>query len=121
MLYLFKLQRIVIMVKYCGYLVANEWLYQRGVEMGHPYPTTYDDSIDTIILASRDLRTETGVYTYTKLRRVKTLQGKRYWCIAFAASDSWQGLPTSAPPEEKYKHLKEALQRKGPPLWFQAP
>ncbi|KAG2129540.1 hypothetical protein BD769DRAFT_1667189 [Suillus cothurnatus] len=116
-----KFQRIVIMVKYCGYLVANEWLYQRGVEMGHPRPTTYDDSLDTIILASGDLRAKTGVYTYTKLRRVKTLQGKRYWCIAFAASDPWQGLPTSAPPEERYKPLKEALQRKGPPLWFQAP
>ncbi|KAG1815007.1 uncharacterized protein BJ212DRAFT_249968 [Suillus subaureus] len=88
------------MVKYYGYLVADEWLYQRA--------------------ASRDVRTETGVYTYTKFRQVKTLKGKIFWCIAFAASDPWDGLPTSAPPEERYKPLKEALQKKGPPRWFRA-
>ncbi|KAG1848565.1 hypothetical protein F4604DRAFT_1687684 [Suillus subluteus] len=109
------------MVKYYGYAVANEWFYQRAVELGHPRPTTYDDSIDTIILASRDVRTETGVYTYTKFRQVKTLKGKLFWCIAFAATDPWEGLPTSAPPEERYKPLKEALQREGPPRWFRAP
>jgi len=86
--------------------------------MGHPRPTTYDDSIDTILLASRDVRTATGVYTYTKFREVKTLKGKTFWCIAFAASEPWQGLPTSAPPEERYKPLKEALKKKGPPRWF---
>jgi hypothetical protein len=42
------------------------------------------------------------------------LQGKRYWCIAFAATDPWERFPTTAPPEEKYKALKEALQKDGP-------
>jgi hypothetical protein len=115
---LFNLQRIVIMVKYYGYLVENEWMYQRGVELGYPRPTSYDDALDTIILASGDVRGATGVYPYTKLRRVKTLKGKIFWCIAFASTDPYEGLPTSAPPEERYKALKEALQKNGPPRWF---
>jgi hypothetical protein len=75
---------------------GNEWFYQRGVELGYPRPTTYDDSINTIILASGDVRIATGVYTYTKLRQVKTLKGKIFWCIAFASTDPFEGLPTSA-------------------------
>ncbi|KAG2039222.1 hypothetical protein BDR03DRAFT_952254 [Suillus americanus] len=55
------------MVKLYGYLVADEWLYQRGVELGHPRPKT-----------------------------------------------------VGAPPEERYKPLKEALQKEGPPRWFRA-
>ncbi|KAG2074386.1 hypothetical protein BDR04DRAFT_1093056 [Suillus decipiens] len=106
------------MGKFCGYLLGEEWLFQRGIELGYPCPKTRDDEMQIFCLASRDVRTETGVYTYTKLRRVKTLQGKRYWCIAFAATDPYEHLPTTAPPEEKYIALKEALKKDGPPRWF---
>ncbi|OAX34499.1 hypothetical protein K503DRAFT_859165 [Rhizopogon vinicolor AM-OR11-026] len=57
---------------------------------------------------------QTGVYFYTKLRRVKTPKGKYFWCIAFASDDAYQGLPTSRPLEEKYKALKELLQKRSP-------
>ncbi|KAG2074384.1 hypothetical protein BDR04DRAFT_1093050 [Suillus decipiens] len=106
------------MGKFYGYLLGEEWLFQRGIELGYPRPTTPNDVMQIFALASRDVRTETGVYTYTKLRRVKTLQGKRYWCIAFAATDPWERLPTTPPPEEKYIALKEALKKDGPPRWF---
>ncbi|KAG1824033.1 hypothetical protein EV424DRAFT_1538393 [Suillus variegatus] len=106
------------MVKFYGDLVADEWLYQRGVEMGHPRPETYEDSVDIIVLASGDVRLKTGVYRYTKLRLVQTRKGKTHWCIAFASSEGREGLPTSAPPESKYKALKEALQKTGLPRWY---
>ncbi|KAG2126447.1 hypothetical protein BD769DRAFT_1734903 [Suillus cothurnatus] len=58
---------------------GNEWFYQRGVELGYPCPTMYDNSINTIILASGDVRMATDVYTYTELCQVKTLKGKIFW------------------------------------------
>jgi hypothetical protein len=64
--------------------------------------------MQNIFLASRDVRTEMGVY-------MKMLQGKRYWCIAFAVTDPCERLPPTALPEEQYKTLKEALQKDGPP------
>jgi hypothetical protein len=72
--------------------------------------------------ASRDVRLQTGVLAYTRLRRVKTLEGKSFWCIALASNDPHDsnGLPLSRPPEEKYKALKELLQKKVEPLWFRA-
>ncbi|OAX33693.1 hypothetical protein K503DRAFT_775323 [Rhizopogon vinicolor AM-OR11-026] len=106
------------MAKYCGYLVGEKWLLQRGLELGHEAPKTQRDALDIMLDASRDLRLQTGVYFYTKLRRVKTPKGKYFWCIAFASDDPCQGLPTSRPPEEKYKALKELLQKEVPPLWF---
>jgi hypothetical protein len=75
---------------------GNEWFYQRGVELGYPCPTMYDNSINTIILASGDVRMATDVYTYTELCQVKTLKGKIFWCIAFTLTDPFEGLPTSA-------------------------
>ncbi|KAG1872403.1 hypothetical protein DFJ58DRAFT_836959 [Suillus subalutaceus] len=108
------------MVKYCGYLVPDEWMYQRGVELGYPRPVTVEDKMDMLLLASRDLMTETGVYCYTKFRHVKTAKGTKFWCIAFASNDPSERLPTSSPSEERYKALKEVLQRKGPPGWYQA-
>ncbi|KAG1720469.1 hypothetical protein EDB19DRAFT_1835957 [Suillus lakei] len=107
------------MVKYCGYLIRNEWLFQRGVELGYPRPVTVEDEMDIILLAARNLRGHTGVYRYTKLRRVKTPKGIKFWCIAFASNDPHERLPATAPSEEKYLALKEALQKKGPPQWYQ--
>ncbi|KAG1862940.1 uncharacterized protein F5891DRAFT_1184341 [Suillus fuscotomentosus] len=106
------------MVKFYGYIVAEEWLLQRGIEMGHPPPKTYSDLTDIIVMAAGDVRLETGVYRYTKLRDVQNHKGKTFWCIAFASSDPREGLPTSAPPESKSNALKEALQKTGPPRWF---
>ncbi|KAG1720468.1 hypothetical protein EDB19DRAFT_2029861 [Suillus lakei] len=108
------------MVKYCGYLVRNELLIQRAVELGHPRPVTTEDHMDIIPLAARDLMGDTGVYCYTKLRRVKTPKGFKFWCIAFSSNDPHERLPATAPSEEKYLALKEALQKKGPPQWYQA-
>ncbi|KAG2110418.1 hypothetical protein DEU56DRAFT_905591, partial [Suillus clintonianus] len=99
------------MVYYCGYLVRNDWMFQRAAELGHS-PTT---GTDIVCLASRDVRVQTGVYFYTKVRQVKTAKGTTFWCIAFASNDPREQLPTSAPSEEKYKALKEVLQKEGPP------
>ncbi|KAJ8588099.1 hypothetical protein M405DRAFT_820311 [Rhizopogon salebrosus TDB-379] len=108
------------MTKYCGYLLREDWLLQRGVELGLEAPKTQRDALDIMLEASRNVRWQTGVYCDTKLRRVKTLQGKFSWCIAFASNDPYQGLPTSRPPEEKYIALKELLRKEVPPLWFRA-
>ncbi|KAG2071385.1 hypothetical protein BDR04DRAFT_1142320 [Suillus decipiens] len=104
------------MIAYCGYLVSDEWLYQRGVELGHPRPKTFSSAI--IILAARDVMSKTGVLPYTTLIEVQTNKGKLSWCIAFASTDPREGLSTSAPSEERYKRLKEALQKDGPPRWY---
>jgi hypothetical protein len=110
------------MVRYCGYLVRDEWLYQRGVDLGHPRPVTIEDQMDMLLMASEDVMIATNVYRYTKFRRVKTSKGTKFWCIAFASNDpfSERSLPTSAPSEERYKPLKEVLQKKHPPRWYQA-
>ncbi|KAG2358582.1 hypothetical protein BDR07DRAFT_1417263 [Suillus spraguei] len=108
------------MIKFCGYLVSDEWLYQRGVELGYPHPNTYSSEI--ILPASRHVRLNTGIYYCTRFRQVQTKKGGHSWCIAFASNDPYEGLPTSAPSEEKYTCLKEALQKNGPPRWYrQAP
>ncbi|OAX34400.1 hypothetical protein K503DRAFT_445818 [Rhizopogon vinicolor AM-OR11-026] len=108
------------MVKYCGYLVGEGWLLRRGIELGNEPPKTRSEQLSLILLASRITRLDTGVYTYTRFRQVKTPQGKVFWCIAFASDDACDSkdLPTSRPPEEKYKALQELLQKKGPPRWF---
>ncbi|KAG1725206.1 hypothetical protein EDB19DRAFT_1948190 [Suillus lakei] len=65
----------------------------------------------------------TGVLTCTRFRRVKTPKGKYFWCIAFACDDpcaAGERLPTHAPPEARYKALKEALGKDGPPHWYRA-
>lgn len=112
---------VVVMVKYCGYTVRNEWMYQRGVDLGFPRPVTAEEKSDMILRISRDLMTETGVSRCTKLRHVKTAKGIGFWCIAFASNDTLsERLPTTAPSEEKYKALKEMLQKKGPPRWYKA-
>ncbi|KAG2738101.1 hypothetical protein P692DRAFT_20813209 [Suillus brevipes Sb2] len=87
--------------------------------MGHSYPETTDEANEIILLASRDVMGEAGVYPYTRLRRVKTPQGS-FWCIAFASTDPREQLSTSAPPEEQYKALKEVLEKKSAPRWFEA-
>ncbi|KAG2110416.1 hypothetical protein DEU56DRAFT_920183 [Suillus clintonianus] len=108
------------MVYYCGYLVRDEWLFQRGAELGCPRPVNALDTMNIILAASSDLRIDTKVYAYTKFRHVKTLKGIPFWCIAFASNDPSEGLPTSAPAEEEYKALKEALHKKGPPGWYKS-
>ena len=106
------------MVKYCAYLLGEDWLLQRGLELGLKPPKTRGDELQIILVVSRAARQDTGVFTCTKFRQVKTGQGKVFWSIAFASDDPYEGLPTSAPPEEKYKALQELLQKKGPPRWF---
>ncbi|KAG2140401.1 hypothetical protein BD769DRAFT_1384139 [Suillus cothurnatus] len=108
------------MVKYCGYLVSDSWLQQRALDVGHSPPKTFEDRNSMMLLGSRDLMARTGVLPYTSFRRVKTPKGKYFWCIAFACNDPWEQLPTRAPLEEKYKALKEALGREGPPRWYRA-
>ncbi|KAG2037018.1 hypothetical protein BDR03DRAFT_958292 [Suillus americanus] len=108
------------MVKYCGYLVSDSWLQQRALDVGHPPAKTFEDTNNMILLGSRDVMARTGVLPYTRFRRVKTPKGKYFWCIAFACNDPWEQLSTHVPPEEKYKALKEALGREGPPRWYRA-
>jgi hypothetical protein len=108
------------MVKYCGYLVSDSWLKQRALDVGHPPAKTPEDTSNMILLGSRDVMARTGVLPYTSFRRVKTPKGKYFWCIAFACNDPWEQLATDVPPEEKYKALKEALGREGPPRWYRA-
>ncbi|KAG1732977.1 hypothetical protein EDB19DRAFT_1242276 [Suillus lakei] len=115
--------RIVVMVKYCGYLVSDSWLHQRALDVGYPPAKTAEDSREIIRLASRDVMAATGVLTYTRFRLVKTPKGKYFWCIAFACDDpcaAGERLATHAPPEARYKALKEALGKDGPPHWYRA-
>jgi len=108
-----------IMAKFCGYLLGEDWLLQRALEMGVEPPKTRGEHLQAILLAPRDARLMTRVYPYMRLRHVKTnKRTKPFWCIAFASDDPHDGLPTSAPPEEKYKALQDLLQKKGPPGWY---
>jgi len=106
------------MVKYCGYLLGEDWLVQRAREIGLEIPETGGDYLQIISLAARDARQATGVFPCTRFRHVKTGRGKFFWCIAFASDDPHEGLATSTPPEAKYKALQELLQKKGPPRWY---
>jgi hypothetical protein len=106
------------MAKYCGYLLGEDWLLQRALEIGIEPSEVEDDYYQTIVLASRNARHVTGIYAYTRFRRIKTSKGKLFWCIAFASDDPREGIATSTPPEEKYKALQELLRRKGPPRWY---
>jgi hypothetical protein len=88
---------------------------QRGIELGYPRPVTLEEKLDMFLMA------ETGVSPDAKFCHVKTAKGTKFWCIAFASNDPIsERLPTSAPSEETYKALKEVLQKKGPPGWYQA-
>jgi len=107
------------MVRYCGYLLGNDWLLQRAVELGLGAPQTHAEYLETILVTARNVRHNSGVYPYTRFRHVKTSRGKAFWCIVFASDDPHEGLPTSTPPEERYKASKELLQRTGPPRWYQ--
>jgi hypothetical protein len=78
------------MVKYCGYLLGEDWLLQRGLDLGIEAPKTRDDQLQTILLTARDTRVDTGVYPYTKFRQVKTPKGRVFWCIAFASNDPYE-------------------------------
>ncbi|KIK42609.1 hypothetical protein CY34DRAFT_804764 [Suillus luteus UH-Slu-Lm8-n1] len=95
---------------YCGYLVPNEFLLQRAVEeLGQEPPENAEDEIELILMAARDLMGETGVLCSAKFRRVKTPKGTTWWCIAFSSKAPHERLPATAPPEERYKALKEAI------------
>jgi hypothetical protein len=108
------------MVKYCGYLVRDDLMLQRALELGLEPPEDADDRTDMILLATRDLMGDTGVPHSAKIRRVKTSKGTKFWCIAFSSNDPHERLPATAPSEEKYMALKEALQKKFPPQWYRA-
>jgi hypothetical protein len=58
------------MVKYCGYLVRNELLLQRAVDLGHPRPTAAKDQTGLILLGEESMG-HTGVLRSAKLRRVR--------------------------------------------------
>jgi hypothetical protein len=109
------------MVKYCGYLVRNDLLLQRAVDLGYPRPTAAKDQTGLILIAARNLMGKMGVLRSAKLRRVRTLKGNIFWCIAFSSNDPHERLPATAPSEEQYKALKEALQKEFPPRWYQTP
>jgi hypothetical protein len=106
------------MVMYCGYLIRNEFLLQRAIELGHPRPVTGEDQMDLILLAALNLMGHTGVLRCARFRHVKTPKGNKFWCIAFSSNNFHERLPATAPSEEKYKALKEELQKKGPPQWY---
>jgi hypothetical protein len=75
-------------------------------------PVTIEDQMDILSLALTDHMTETGVYCYTKFRRVKTSKGTEFQYIAFASNNPLsERLPNSVPSEERYKTLKEVQAR----------
>ncbi|KAG1894057.1 uncharacterized protein F5891DRAFT_1176190 [Suillus fuscotomentosus] len=107
------------MVKFYGYLAGDDWLLQHAItSMGYDHPQTTQDARELIHLALRDVREVAGVHGYTRLRRVTTTKGRSFWCIAFAANDPYEGLPTHMPPEARYLALKALLQKDGPPHWY---
>ncbi|KAG2074196.1 hypothetical protein BDR04DRAFT_1151286 [Suillus decipiens] len=109
------------MVKYCGYLLTDSWLRQRALDMGYPPPKTPQDMNDIIELASMQVMARTGIFSSARVRRVKNSKGTYFWCIALACDDPFtagERLPAGAPPEAKYKALKEALGKDFPPRWY---
>ncbi|KAG2361281.1 hypothetical protein BDR07DRAFT_1409976 [Suillus spraguei] len=111
------------MVKYCGYLLTDSWLRQRALDMGYPPPKTLQDSNGIVELASMQVMARAGIFSYARVRRVKTPKGKYFWCIALACDDPFtvgERLSTRAPPEVEYKALKEALGKDFPPRWYRA-
>lgn len=50
------------MVEYCGCLVRDEWVFQRGADLVYPYPVTVEDIMDMLLLASEDVMIATNVY-----------------------------------------------------------
>ncbi|KAG2746727.1 hypothetical protein P692DRAFT_20835104 [Suillus brevipes Sb2] len=67
-----------------------------------------------MIIVNPSSRGKVTFYGY--LLRGMVVSARRW---AFALTDLHDGLPTSAPPEEKYQALKEALQKDSPPrCWF---
>ncbi|KAG1772379.1 hypothetical protein EDD22DRAFT_1047076 [Suillus occidentalis] len=61
-----------------GYPTPVDIWYERGVELGYPRPVTKEDQMDILSLTLTDLMMETGVYYYTKFRRVKTSKGTEF-------------------------------------------
>jgi hypothetical protein len=112
------------MVKYFGYIMSDSWLHQKALDIGYPPAKTPEDLDDNISLASINVMAATGVISYARVRRVKTPKGKYFWCIALACDDPFavgeRSLSTHPPPEAKYKALKEALGKDGPPHWYRA-
>ena len=105
-----------IMAKFCGYLLGEDWLLQRALEMGVEPPKTRGEHLQAILLASRDARLVTRIYPYTRLRHIKTNKGKKpFWCIAFASDDPHEGLPTSAPSEENTRLYRIYCKRRARP------
>ncbi|KAG2123919.1 hypothetical protein BD769DRAFT_1669741 [Suillus cothurnatus] len=113
-----------VMVKYFGYIMNDSWLHQKALDIGYPPAKTPEDLDDNISLASINVMAATGVISYARVRRVKTPKGKYFWCIALACDDPFavgeRSLSTHPPPEAKYKALKEALGKDGPPHWYRA-
>lgn len=109
------------MFKYCGYLVRNELLLQRAIEMGHAPPETTEDQRGNILQGALDIMGHAAVLRSARFRRVKTPKGHKFWCIAFSSNDPCDRLPATAPSEEEYKALKELLQKKFPPQWYKSP
>ncbi|KAG2361701.1 hypothetical protein BDR07DRAFT_1408910 [Suillus spraguei] len=62
------------MVSYCGCLMRDEWLFQRCVELGYPYPVTAEDMMDMIIALSTHVMIKARVYHYQISSR-ESLQG----------------------------------------------
>ncbi|KAG2351379.1 hypothetical protein BDR07DRAFT_1409982 [Suillus spraguei] len=111
------------MVKYCGYLLTDSWLRQRALDTGYPPAKTPEDMDDILSIASIDVMASTGILSYARVRRVKTPKGKYFWCIALACDDPitvGERMSTHAPPEAKYKALKEAMGKDFPPRWYRA-
>ncbi|OJA21433.1 hypothetical protein AZE42_10473 [Rhizopogon vesiculosus] len=80
--YLRESHQHCILVKYCGYLIGEDRLLQRGLEMGIKSPETREHEIGTILMASRKARLTN---TYRHFRQVETPKGKVFWCIARTA------------------------------------
>lgn len=97
--------------RYYCYVPTDEIL-QRYLPIGGKLPDATPDAIFSLV-------TDADLLFRAQCRYVFTAGGPR-WCIALAytgIAPSNDSLPTTPPPEETYRQLKELLGTDEPPMW----
>lgn len=97
------------MAHYYCYVVTDEIL-QRHLPVGGKLPGATADALSSLMA-------DADVLGHAQAGRVLTDGGPR-WCIALAYTGPYDRLPTTPPPEETYRQLKEVLGTDKPPMWM---
>jgi hypothetical protein len=95
--------------RYYCYVLTDEIL-ERHLPEGGKLPGATSQAIFSLM-------GDANVIYRAQGRCVLTAGGPR-WCIALAYTGLYDGLPTTPPPEETYRQLKEVLGTDKPPVWM---